>query len=721
MRTYTVWFALLLLVAVSSAEASVEAVEDGIRFSYFDPNAGTVFLAGAFNGWNASGNPMVKDGDTWSVTLSLSAGTHEYKFVVDGQWVADPENPVTAGEFGNSVVKVGADGKLAGMEATSNTPYSPKIFLGGRVIGLFISRENEVKGDRYELNRPTMDFDLDWKIRVNDVMDMYLVTKINNENEPSTTDYWKTNLHFDRGLIDVHGGKLRVRMFDNWAVGRFDDPLALLGGIGIYDFDFGYDQQGLKVETNLWGADFTLVYSDDFENGGTENPLPDTIGVETEIAVFDSTTMRFRNAGAVVGIYDSYYEDNDKDVLAFRVKYPLAGCKLGASARIDRGYNPGSMMVFEADGSIANTTGSLQVFDKSWELWRAGGGDIEWGGGEKPYVVRAEILHGRAEIQAVSGTEADIVVRTDSTEDEIYGDVIYSYEIVKSAAVEIEDRKFEVDRSNRFYLGGEYKLEDLGLGLGLSWERETHAQTYYATSIMDTLDNTMDLFTLTLEKEFTEFLGRSWTIAIEAERFAFDYDTRTPWGNQLWFDYRNFWMGKDDHEVSPEKLVLLGGGNAFIARPTLSTTLWDPWKMNFVFQGTCSRVDLDKKPKFMEGLFQIKAYPRNRIRLYSDTRIATYDDPVLNLDDTYLSTFFEIAYEVSNGIEISLSFGVDPIVVDRETNQYSYQGRDDFLFEGGANGDVARRNYMSLAKYIPEAEKALENERRIQIEGIVRF
>jgi hypothetical protein len=70
---------------------------------------------------------------------------------------------------------------------------------------------------------------------------------------------------------------------------------------------------------------------------------------------------------------------------------------------------------------------------------------------------------------------------------------------------------------------------------------------------------------------------------------------------------------------------------------------------------------------------------------------------------------------------------VDPWVLDPVTNEYGEIGRDQFLFERGANGSRAETNYFSLGAFdgvpgfIDQAERALEKERRIQVEAIVRF
>jgi hypothetical protein len=55
-------------------------------------DAKKVFVAGDFNNWNPSLFQMVKRADQWFFPLHLSIGRHEYKFIVDGQWIKDPGN-----------------------------------------------------------------------------------------------------------------------------------------------------------------------------------------------------------------------------------------------------------------------------------------------------------------------------------------------------------------------------------------------------------------------------------------------------------------------------------------------------------------------------------------------------------------------------------------------------------------------------------------------------
>jgi hypothetical protein len=53
---------------------------------------------------------MEKTETGWELPLYLREGTHAYKFIVDGNWITDPENPVTrpdgAGNL-NSFIGIG--------------------------------------------------------------------------------------------------------------------------------------------------------------------------------------------------------------------------------------------------------------------------------------------------------------------------------------------------------------------------------------------------------------------------------------------------------------------------------------------------------------------------------------------------------------------------------------------------------------------------------------
>jgi chromosome partitioning protein len=83
-----------------AAEAPV-APHREVVVQFCDPAASDVRIAGDFNGWvpdrdvrslvQAEGSQRV-----WTKILSLPPGRYEYRYVVDGEWREDPENPSSA-------------------------------------------------------------------------------------------------------------------------------------------------------------------------------------------------------------------------------------------------------------------------------------------------------------------------------------------------------------------------------------------------------------------------------------------------------------------------------------------------------------------------------------------------------------------------------------------------------------------------------------------------
>jgi hypothetical protein len=54
--------------------------------------ANSVTLVGDFNDWNAAKTVFYKENGVWTCKIDLPPGTYQYKFVVDSQWILDPEN-----------------------------------------------------------------------------------------------------------------------------------------------------------------------------------------------------------------------------------------------------------------------------------------------------------------------------------------------------------------------------------------------------------------------------------------------------------------------------------------------------------------------------------------------------------------------------------------------------------------------------------------------------
>lgn len=64
-------------------------------FNYFAPDANTVYVVGDFNNWEMSESSKLlkKSNGAWERTFYLGPGHYRYKFIVDGLYFIDPENP----------------------------------------------------------------------------------------------------------------------------------------------------------------------------------------------------------------------------------------------------------------------------------------------------------------------------------------------------------------------------------------------------------------------------------------------------------------------------------------------------------------------------------------------------------------------------------------------------------------------------------------------------
>lgn len=81
------------------------------RFEIAAEEGSKVFIAGTFNGWNPTTYPLKYHARkrVFRITLRLPAGTHEYKFLINGAWHLDGKRTdctPTAQGILNSVVKI---------------------------------------------------------------------------------------------------------------------------------------------------------------------------------------------------------------------------------------------------------------------------------------------------------------------------------------------------------------------------------------------------------------------------------------------------------------------------------------------------------------------------------------------------------------------------------------------------------------------------------------
>jgi len=90
-------------------------------------NAKSVVLSGSFNGWKKDELIMNKTTNGWELPYTLGAGNYQYKFIVDGKWVTDPDNQINSLSSGNSflIIEPNYTFRLNGFKDAKN------VFLAG--------------------------------------------------------------------------------------------------------------------------------------------------------------------------------------------------------------------------------------------------------------------------------------------------------------------------------------------------------------------------------------------------------------------------------------------------------------------------------------------------------------------------------------------------------------------------------------------------------------
>lgn len=283
------------------AVGAPHAVTGGVAFSYRDDGANRVTLAGSFNGWNADELPLTNDGKgNWVLVHELGAGKHEYKFVVDGNWVADPANPDTqADPYGgvNSVITVDDQGQLIATTANagtatpaSNNTLNAKVTIDGRYLTRFEYAKNvpvaigedSVVDPRYRLQRPSQSVDLNFHTEVSDAASTFMRLRFDsNENIIQNN----VAAFLDEAHLEIHPEKFSLRAYWNQEIFSGEDPLHLGGDVDLpgtilHDhLDYGKGTAGalfvadpLGVRTRLF---FANVHNYDYYN---DPDLFDNIG-----------------------------------------------------------------------------------------------------------------------------------------------------------------------------------------------------------------------------------------------------------------------------------------------------------------------------------------------------------------------------------------------------------------------------------------------------------
>ena len=144
------------LVTVQNADNGVDSGSPTpVDFVYTNSNAGTVTVAGAFNGWSTTADPLTQSGSVWHLTKNILNGSYQYKFVVNGtNWVQDPGNPFqTPDGYGgyNSLLAVGPlDEAITQVQSSDGRyiTYNYSMYTSGGSMYSMLTQANYEDGTR---------------------------------------------------------------------------------------------------------------------------------------------------------------------------------------------------------------------------------------------------------------------------------------------------------------------------------------------------------------------------------------------------------------------------------------------------------------------------------------------------------------------------------------------------------------------------------------------
>lgn len=254
---------MLLLLALFPIKT-----DEGVRFTYFAPDARTVFIAGDFNGWGRTPMEMDENG-FWTIVIELRPGRYEYKYIVDGEWVSDPDNPVVSGGYQNSVIVVNKNGDVL-------MPYTSSISFSG-------------------VNRMMMQYEKD-SLSLMDIDVIFDINLFLSSVEAWTRLRYSGSIYLQRAEARYGSGKTHLGVFYNTYALKSDDPFHIVGNIGKYRDSLGRDYTGIYLsdgENMLFysnsindGADiYGIRIKPKFQHyyGGFTAQIKDWYGYETEV------------------------------------------------------------------------------------------------------------------------------------------------------------------------------------------------------------------------------------------------------------------------------------------------------------------------------------------------------------------------------------------------------------------------------------------------------
>ena len=665
---------LMLLSTISGpALASVEKGDGGTKFSYYDPEAGAVFLAGTFNGWNATANPMKKlESGTWVITVELGPGTHDYKFVVDGAWITDFDNPASAPDpYGgvNSIVVIDNSGNIivqeSGEKKIANTPFSPRINFNGFFLFRAPTYKNFDNDSRWRMYRPEYNFDLNSIITINEQVEGYARLRVD-----SPTNLANVNA-LSAWLNEAH---LKIT------------PPDIMNLTGYYNMEV------------LWSEDPLTVYGDeDLEGTIFDDHLKTGKGTAGVVFNSDWPHFEFRSFASNVHDADIYndpdlYDNTGTDQITLRGARRFGWFKPGINYFLEQniwwldmtsriGSTPSNTGIPRLDTYIDASGDPSDWYEFQEKQWYVGL-DAYLYFFDDNFVPAIQYMRGEATQGFVTSNNSGI----DFDNSPI--DVPIARRDASIYHVELPFRGIE-----NLFLNAEYtrrELLDPGPDESLITpfflpNQDANKQIYF------TIDQDPPAYT----RDYGEFEAR-WTKG--------DLDAR------LWVEREMNEYERADQDLSAWQYRLS-------VTPGLKLTLWDVF--DFDFAGQFSNLDGSKEFEMngntYEAITRGAWWLTSKFAVMFDIRIIHYSldetDTRGDFSDTFYNPFVGFEYRFLKKVNIVFAYGVDPVTFDRV-----YSGRQTGRWD-------FRQRYMweNEDATMVDAENALNDVQAFTLRATFRF
>jgi hypothetical protein len=672
---------LVVAASAPSARGAIRVVEDEVYFTLVAPGAKEVFLVGDFNNWNPTVEKMYRSGDTFEISLYMVEGSYRYKFVVDGKWIVDPDNPGYNPAKGSPLTLIEKPaGLVLSTEDLAEEEAPPVLAPAFRYIGQFSWNLPE---DRDFEDRHVLDLDL--SVDREKLRGRALLKSTNVS--PAGID-WSSRVTMDRGYVGTEVGELRLVGFENDAeVWTSSDPVTLVGDLGVFDYNAGYDRKGISAEYRLSEPiRFRAVYAD---HSGALVPHQPAIA---------DTAGSWSGADTTAYAYDRRV--GDSDLFGFQFNIESSSYRAGIVTRRNYGVRPGAW----ADVSSADSAAT--VYDTRENTTAT----FYWIGLENVYGFGATVGYGsgRAEIHQL--TRELVPVRPPRP-------------IQTTQGAEGVDLLQRFETSDRFYASADRTTESLFLAV--DWDR---TQFEFGEAVYDDAKATVDRIT-----GRCQWSPAGWAVAgwLQYTRQGYggtppDLVVDSPARN-LWLDWRDEFtvpniVGVDTDsytDVSVEATWYAGRAETEAQEDDrrVNRPMWMPpalrVEVGTTTDGFLERFEYTRARATVSYLF------RDRHYAMADGRVASYDKPGWGPRETFVSGLIEFGVRY-RWLGVELGWGFDPVVFDPVVNEYQDIGRERVLRESVAGG-VERGRSAELGERLLRQERWLENNQTISLEVNVRF